>query len=130
MKTKRRFGEILRALRMRRGLGLRTFAKLIEMQPSNLSFIENGRVQPPVDDAILFRIAAALGIKKGSPEWGEFFDAAVAGRSERLPADIAHDRRMQDFLPIMLRTVANQKLDASELKELIERIKSFRPDSK
>ncbi len=127
MKKKKSFGDLLRNLRIGRNLSLRAYAKEIGMQPSNLSFIENGRVSPPQDEAILFRMAKVLGISKDSQEWGDFFDLAVAGRNERLPADIAHNRDMQDYLPILLRTVANQKLTATELKQLIERIKSFRP---
>lgn len=122
------FGKLLRDLRVKRGFGLRAFAKKVNMQPSNLSFIENGRVPPPQDESILFRMANLLDLKKGSPEWGQLFDLAVEGRKNRLPADIAADREMRDLLPVMLRTVANQKLKASDLKELIQQIKSYRPE--
>lgn len=122
------FGKLLRDFRVKRGFGLRAFAKKAGMQPSNLSFIENGRVPPPQDESILFRMASLLGLKKGTSEWGSFFDLAVEGRKNRLPADIAADREMRDLLPVMLRTVANRKLKASDLKQLIQRIKSYRPE--
>lgn len=99
------------------------------MKPSNLSFIENGRAAPPREGETLKKIAAALGLKKNSREWDRFFDAAVEDTPGRLPADILANRSLADQVPIMLRAVANARLKASELKELINRIRTFRPKS-
>lgn len=121
------FGLLLRDLRIEAGFGLRSFAKKIRMKPSNLSFIENGRTPPPRDNETLKVIATALGLKKNSPEIARFFDAAVEDVPGRLPADILANRTLADQVPIMLRTVANARLKASELKELINRIRTFRP---
>ena len=71
------FGEILRELRVKAGFSLRAFARKIEMQSSNLRFIENGRVNPPRDKDALLGMATALGLRKRTPDWGKFFDAAV-----------------------------------------------------
>lgn len=123
------FGILLRDLRIKAGYGLRSFAKKIKMKPSNLSFIENGRTSPPRDHETLKMIAAALGLKKNSPEAAKFFDTAVEDIPGRLPADILANRSLADQVPIMLRTVANARLKASDLKELINRIRTFRPKS-
>ena len=119
------FGELLRELRVKAGYSLRGFAKKVGMQPSNLSFIENGRTNPPRDSETLFRFAQALGLKKGDVQWAAFFDAA-AEEPHRLPADIAADKNVRDYLPIMMRTISNARLSQKELKELIEKVKNYR----
>jgi transcriptional regulator with XRE-family HTH domain len=57
------FGDMLRAFRIRKGIGLRKFAVSIEMQPSNYSAIECGRRSPPSDERIQI-IALALGLSR------------------------------------------------------------------
>lgn len=55
----RSFGETLRDLRLKAGLGLREMARLIDKSPGYLSDVENGRVPPP-SEAVIVRMAAAL----------------------------------------------------------------------
>ena len=127
-KTKTKtFGEILRGLRVDAGHSLRKFAKLVGMQPSNLSFIENDRVNPPREKEILFRLAKALMLKKGSKEWGLFFDSAAQDMDDRIPADIADDRALRSYLPVMLRAVEKKQLNKKEMQQLIDRIRTFKP---
>ena len=121
------FCLLLRKLRIDCGFSLRAFAHEIGMKPSNLSFIESGRENPPRGEATLSKIAHVLKLKKGSKEWGQFFDSAVDDTPGRLPADIIANRTICDQVPIMLRTMANAKLSAAELKILIARIKGYRP---
>ncbi|MBI4668805.1 MAG: helix-turn-helix transcriptional regulator [Elusimicrobia bacterium] len=122
------FGELLRELRVKKGCGLRDFAKKISMQPSNLSFIENGRAHPPRDPEMLLRIAGALGLKKGDAQWGDFFDLA-AKDTQRLPADLAKDKNIREYIPMMMRTISNERLSTKEIKQLIEKIRTFRHDN-
>ncbi len=117
------FGDFLRELRIKAGYSLRSFAKEVEMQPSNLSLLENKKANPPRDKDILFKLAEALRLKKGSKEWEQFFDLAVQDIKDRLPADIAEDKDIRDLLPIMLRTVAKSKLSKEEILKLIKKIK-------
>lgn len=119
------FGDCLRDLRIKAGYSLRAFAREVGMQPSNLSLIENDKTNPPRDKEILFKLAEALRLKKGSKEWGDFFDLAVQD-VDKLPADIASDKEMRDLLPIMLRTVANEKLSKDEILKLIKKIRENR----
>jgi|GEM_PF-2819091 len=94
------------------------------MQPSNLSFIESGKVNPPRAFETLIKIAAALGFRKGSKEWSEFFD--LSAEKVRIPADITADRNIRNYLPIMLRTVANARLTKRQLEKLIAKIKGVK----
>jgi transcriptional regulator with XRE-family HTH domain len=113
------FGAMLKKLRIRAGYGLRRFADLIEIQPSNLSNIENGRRSPPADEVKLREIASALGLAEMSKEWNDFFDAAR--RDGSLPADVrkAANRKL---VPALLRTVENCQLSDEQIKRLIDEL--------
>jgi transcriptional regulator with XRE-family HTH domain len=115
------FGPFLRELRLRANLGLRRFADLIGIKPSNLSDIENGRRHPPADPEKLREIAEALGLAGDSEEWRRLFDAGR--RHGDLPADIRHmaDRRL---VPALLRTIDNLQLGDDEISRLITEIEA------
>lgn len=119
---KRAFGETLRRLRLRAGYGLRRFAQLVELEPSNLSAIEHGR--RPVPQGKLREIAEALGLSEDSQEWRGFFDSAA--KDGELPADVRHiaDRRL---VPALLRAIDNRQLTDEEIEHLIQEIKSEEP---
>src|SRR3972149_4187260 len=85
----KRFGEFLRESRLKARFGLRAFAEAVEMQPSNLSNLEHGRIHPPQDPKILTRIADSLGFPKGSQERQRLFDLAVSHKKSALPSDVA-----------------------------------------
>jgi len=127
MNKKTFFGEYLRELRVKAGYGLREFAKKIDMQPSNLSVLENGRTKPPRDKAILQKIVESLGLKKGTKEWNTFHDLAVEN-CDRIPADIMSDNTLKNYLPVMMRTIAGSKLSVNEVKKLIEKVKNYRKE--
>src|SRR5262245_66128125 len=118
--TKREtFGEFLRAQRLRAGLGLRAFAEVAGLQPSNLSNIEHGRIAPPQDKATLEEFASLLGLTPGSAEWEKLFDLAVAGK-DRLPADVAAFAARTPGIPVLLRTIEKRGLTPAELARLTE----------
>lgn len=109
-------GELLKALRLKAGFGLRNFAELVEMQPSNVSAIEHGRRSLPDDPDKLKEIADALGLVEASKEWDEFFD--IARTPGKLPADIQHlaGRRL---VPALLRTIDNRNLTDEQIQRLV-----------
>ena len=57
------FGEILREVRVKAGVGLRELARLIKKSAGYLSDVENGRVPPP-SEAVILEIASALHVEK------------------------------------------------------------------
>ena len=124
----REFGAFLRESRLKSGYGLRFFATAMEMQPSNLSSIEHGRIAPPQSPDTLERIAEALGFDKGSPEWNRLFDLAVKHKEAALPADIARYAGSTPGIPVVLRTIENKKLSEDELRELTDYIRQGYPD--
>ena len=115
------FGPLLREMRLKANLGLRRFAELIDIKPSNLSDIENGRRHPPAGSEKLREIAETLGLAEGSDEWQRLFDAAR--RRGDLPADIRHmaDRKL---VPALLRTIDNLQLGDDEVSRLITDIET------
>ncbi len=112
------FGEYLRAGRLKAGYGLRVFAEAVEMQPSNLSNVEHGRIPPPQDLVTLTRIAEALGFPEGSKERERLLDLAVAHKKQGLPADVAAFAARTPGIPGILRTLQNRRLTKKEIEGL------------
>jgi len=125
MTSKQSFGEILRELRMKAGFGLREFALKIGMQPSNLSFIENGRTPPPRKSQTLEVMADALGLHDGSEDWARFFDSAA--KPGHLPADLHKNKHIREFIPLLCRSVSAAKLTKEQIEKLVEKVRHFKP---
>jgi transcriptional regulator with XRE-family HTH domain len=115
------FGPFLRDLRLKANIGLRRFAEMVAIKPSNLSDIEKGRRHPPADPDKLREIAQALSLAENSVEWQRLFDAAR--RHGDLPADIRHmaDRNL---VPALLRTIDDLQLGDDDISRLITDIKT------
>jgi transcriptional regulator with XRE-family HTH domain len=111
------FGKLLRRFRLRAGIGLRRFAEMIEVEPSNLSALEHGRRSPPAEPERLRAIADAVGLVEGSADWEAFFNAAR--KPGELPADVRQlaDRKL---VPTLLRTIDNQQLTDQQIARLID----------
>ncbi len=121
--SKTTFGQMLKKLRLdEAGMGLRAFAAMIEMQPSNLSNIERDRVPPPASRQTVDRICDALGLADRDPRRDQLFDLA-ANPANRIPADVADVVRQQPGVPVLIRTVGNKQLSEEKLRELAEYIK-------
>lgn len=122
--SKETFGSILRKLRLGHGFGLRRFAKLIGVLPSNLCHFESGKLNPPQNRETLERIAKVLNLKDGSPEWNKFFD--LAAKPGEVAVDVKEYLCEQDMvaeLPLMARAIKDKKMTKAEIGKLIKDLK-------
>jgi transcriptional regulator with XRE-family HTH domain len=124
MKMKNNFGQILKDLRIKKGLTLRRACRLLNYDPSNWSKIERGRMSPPSDERILRNWAKILGISK-EKKIQEFIDIANLVQGI-VPQDILSQDNIVDFLPALFRTIRNKKPTKKEISRLIKLIKDLR----
>ncbi len=125
MSSKNHFGEVLRELRIKAGFGLREFAQKIGMQPSNLSFIENGHTAAPRKAETLELMAEALGLKEDSEDWARFFDSAA--KPGHLPADLHKNKHLREFIPLLCRSLSTAKLTKEQIERLVQKVQNFKP---
>jgi transcriptional regulator with XRE-family HTH domain len=118
------FGQFLKERRLALDLSLREFARRVAMQPSNYCNVEADVLPPPPAES-LDRLAKALGLKKGVPDYEMFHDLAARGRDE-IPADVEQIVKENELIPAMLRTVEYEKVSKEQLRGIIEDIRSGR----
>lgn len=116
------FGSYLRSLRLDSNIGLREFAGLLNMKPSNYSNMEQGKTPPPAGKELIDLICDTLGLQEDGKERATLFDLA-SNHGKRIPADVAGIVKEFDGIPVLVRTVDNKKLSSEQLRELIEHIK-------
>ena len=125
VKAKEAFGGLLKKIRVEEAdIGLRAFADMINMKPSNLSNIERDRVPPPANRKTIVEICDSLGLAKNDPRREKLFDLAAEAKN-RIPADVADVVKNQAGVPVLVRTVANKQLTEDQLRELTEYVKKF-----
>jgi transcriptional regulator with XRE-family HTH domain len=85
--SRQSFGAFFKACRIKAGMTLREFCLRNGFDPGNLSRLERGLLPPPQAHDKLEEYASALGLKKGSDQWYEFFDLSAA-EAGRIPKDL------------------------------------------
>ena len=118
----RKFGKLLKKHRMALGITLRQFCIDNNYDASNFSRLERGYYPPPQDREKLEEYAKAVGLVDGTDEWFNFFDMAAAERGE-IPQDLLDDVQLMNKLPVLFRTMRQQKIDGNDLDDLIEKIR-------
>ncbi|HPD61371.1 MAG TPA: helix-turn-helix transcriptional regulator [Thermodesulfobacteriota bacterium] len=119
------FGKFIKEKRLSKGLGLREFCKMIEVDASNWSKIERGVLAPPQDEEKLKKIAMVLGIGFKSALWREMKDKASIAAGI-IPQDILSDAKVLNSLPMFFRTLRSEKPTPEELDRLIQMMKKER----
>jgi transcriptional regulator with XRE-family HTH domain len=117
------FGEFVREKRLAVNLSLREFCELAELDPSNWSKIERGRLPVLDNREKLEQIAELVGIERGTRDWQEFFNLAYIAQ-HRIPEEFYSDEEVLAALPIFFRTISGEnKPTPEELDKLIELMK-------
>lgn len=119
----KKFGELLKDLRMKRNFSLRDICKRVNYDPSNWSKIERGLISPPSEQRILSQWVNALGIKEGSAEYYDFIDLANIAQGI-IPDYIMQEKDLVMALPAFFRTARNEKPTKKEIDDLINLIKN------
>lgn len=107
------FGSLLRERRLAKGYTLRKFAELVDVSPTYLSLVEQGKVERPPTAERIRKMAELLG--ENPDQW-----IALAGR---LPDDVAEIiRDAPETMPALLR--AAKGLTADQLRKVMDDIKA------
>ena len=118
----KRFGALLKTLRIQKELSLRQVCKLTNYDPSNWSKIERGIMSPPSAEKILRKWAKVLGLTGNKKRFQEFIDGARIAQGI-IPQDILSQEKIVERLPAFFRTLRNKKPTKEEINRLIELIK-------
>ena len=116
----KKFGKILKDLRIKKELTLRACCRAVDYDPSNWSKIERGLMSPPSNKKTLLKWAKTLGIKKDEVQ--KFIDEANLAQGI-IPQDILSKNDAVSFLPAFFRTLRNKKPTKKEIDKLIRLIK-------
>lgn len=122
MGKKQTFQDFLREKRLQKNLGLREFAKLIGLQPSNYCSIESGSLPAPSEEKLPL-IARILELT--TAERRSLFDLAAKTKDD-IPADIKELIRKDAVIPALLRTVEDEDIKPEQIKAIVGDIKSGR----
>ncbi len=120
-KNLKKFGELLKNLRINKGLTLRQACRLTNYDPSNWSKIERGILPPPSDEKILKSWTKILGISRNKKQIQEFIDNAKVTQG-LIPQDILSQDILVKRLPAFFRTLRNKKPTKKEIDRLIKLI--------
>ena len=116
------FGKLLKELRLKKKITLREFCKLNGIDHGNYSRMERGLLQPPQKVGALEKYALALGLKRDSEEWREYFDSAAASRGE-IPSDLLADENVAGKLPVLFRTLRGDAVTRAKLDKLLDMVR-------
>ena len=114
------FGTFIKEARIKAGLTLRGFCRIMKADPGNWSKIERGILPPPKSKKVLKEIAATLKLAEDSEDWHALFDLASISF---IPPDLLDDHSVVEKLPVFFRTLRGEKPAREELENLIRKIK-------
>lgn len=104
------FGERVRELRLQKGLAQRDLAKLVEIDFTYLSKIENDRVSPPSDE-VIHSLAKYL-----EAEEEELLALAAKVDADELREAVAQDPR----IGVLFRKLQSRKLTTDQVRRMLD----------
>ncbi len=122
MNASQTFGKFFQQKRIEMRVTLREFCRRNDLDPGHMSKIERDLVTPPQSTKLLEQRASALGIKEGTEDWSTFFDLARTGAG-KIPPELLSNNELMSALPILFRTVRNEKPAKADIEKLIKAIK-------
>jgi len=122
MKAKPLFGEFFKQKRIGINFTLREFCRRFDFDPGNISKLERGMLPPPESKEKLEEYAHALGLKKGTDDWYQFFDFAAASKGV-IPHELMEDEELVKSLPIIFRSFRSKRVSKKIVADLIEKLR-------
>lgn len=116
------FEQFLKTKRIEKDIGLREFARLLGLQPSNYCSIESGSLPAPPEEKL--RLIAKI-LKLNQEQQRLLFDLAAKSRDD-IPIDLKRLIKKDAVIPALLRTVEDEKVRTEQIKKIVEDIKSGR----
>ena len=116
------FGEYFKQKRIDKKLTLREFCRRFGFDPGNISKLERGMLPPPDSTEKLQEYASALGLKRGTDDWLQFFDLAAASKGV-IPQELLEDEELVRSLPIIFRTFRSKKISKKTVEDLVEKLR-------
>ena len=94
------FGAFVKETRERKGLSLREFCRLANLDPGNWSKVERGLFPPPKNRQSISDIAGVLLLEQGSNEWSRLFELAAVGH---IPAGLLAEPSVVERFSVFFR---------------------------
>ena len=116
------FGAFIKGVRFKKGISLRTLAKITKLDLAYLSRLEREIIKPPTKKESIQAIAEALQLEVC--EINDLFDLASVDQ-KKIPEDINIPSESLEALPLLLRTINNQRLSKAQITDLTNRIKDL-----
>jgi transcriptional regulator with XRE-family HTH domain len=114
------FGAYIKECRINKGITLREFCRINNLDPSNWSKIERGLLPPPKSKEVLGELAKSLEIDQNSEAWNTLFDLAAISH---IPPDLIADQAILEKLPVFFRTLRGDKPTREELEKVLKIVK-------
>ena len=114
------FSLFLKDRMIQQGITLRELSRRTGLDVGHLSKVQRGLAYPPRKEDTLESIAAALQLQDSEKQ--DLFDKAMMVNG-RLPNDLI-ELRENRAIPLLLRSIENNKLSEDQVEALIERIES------
>ena len=122
MDKQQTFEQFIKTKRLQKKIGLRAFAKIIAMQPSNYCSIEAGSLPAPSGEKLKL-ISKALSLNDN--ETRQLYDLAAKSKDD-IPLDLKELIKKDAVFPSLLRTVEDEEVGPQQIEAIVQDIKSGR----
>jgi transcriptional regulator with XRE-family HTH domain len=122
------FGMFVKEMRTKKGMSLREFCRLANLDPGNWSKVERGKFPPPRSRKVVSDIASVLLIERGSRDWSRLFDLAALGH---IPAGLLAEPAAGDRINVFFRLAhSDAKLSQAEWDRALRAFRSGKEKGK
>lgn len=115
------FGDYVKKRRLDLEIGLREFADLIGVEPSNYSKIERGLKRAPTGDKLGIYVSA-LGLQPNGPEH-LYLDSLAHVANGEIPTRVLTDEKLAAKLPLLFAGITSAGFSPEQLDSILETVR-------